>query len=70
MNTMTICTRLDIGSPGEVKLGVGYTSEEYIKVIIVHPKVHFFFVYVMYLNIACYLYGKQITSKFGNKLYL
>ena len=28
------------------------------------------FVYVMYLNIASYLYGKQIKSKMGNKLYL
>ena len=24
----------------------------------------------MYLNIASYLYGKQIKSKMGNKLYL
>ena len=30
----------------------------------------FSFVYVMYLNIASYLYGKQIKSQFGNKLYL
>ena len=30
----------------------------------------FSFVYVMYLNIAFYLYGKQIKSKMGNKLYL
>ena len=30
----------------------------------------FSFVYVMYLNIASYLYGKQINSKLGNKLYL
>ena len=28
------------------------------------------FVYVMYLNIASYLYGKQMKSKVGNKLYL
>ena len=27
-------------------------------------------VFVMYLNIASYLYGKQIKSKMGNKLYL
>ena len=48
------------------------TSEEYIKVVIVHPTVHFFFsfVYVMYLNIASYLCGKQIKSKMGYKLYL
>ena len=48
------------------------TFEEYIKVIIVNPTVHFFFsfVYVMYLNIASYLYGKQIKSKLENKLYL
>ena len=48
------------------------TSEVYIKVAIVHPTVHFFFlfVYVMYLNIASYLYGKQIRSRMGNKLYL
>ena len=45
--------------------------KEYIKVIIVHPTVHFFsFVFVMYLNIASYLYGKQIKSKLGTKLYL
>ena len=30
----------------------------------------FSFVYVLYLNIAFYLYGKQIKSKVGNKLYL
>ena len=30
----------------------------------------FSFVYVMYLNIDSYLYGKQIKSKMGNKLYL
>ena len=30
----------------------------------------FSFVYVMYLNTASYLYGKQIKSKMGNKLYL
>ena len=29
----------------------------------------FSFVYVMYLKIASYLYGKQIKSKMGNKLY-
>ena len=29
----------------------------------------FSFVYVMYLNIASYLYGKQIKSKVWNKLY-
>ena len=28
----------------------------------------FLFVYVMYLNIASYLYGKQLKSKFGNKV--
>ena len=39
------------------------TSEEYIKVIIV--AFLFSFVYVIYLNIASYLYGKQIKSKFG-----
>ena len=44
------------------------TSEEYINVAIVHPTVHFF-CYVMYLNIASYLYGKQIKSKIGIKLY-
>ena len=33
------------------------TSKEYIKDIIVHPKVHFFFFlcYVRYLNIASYM---------------
>ena len=48
------------------------TSEEYIKVVIVHPTVHFFFliVYVMYLNIASYLCGKQIKSKLGNTMCL
>ena len=47
------------------------SSEEYIKVIIVHPKGHSFcFVYVIYVNIASYLYGKQIKSKLGNALYL
>ena len=48
------------------------TSEEYIKVIIVHPTVHFSFsfVYAKYLHIASYLYGKQIKSKLGTKLYL
>ena len=48
------------------------TSKEYIKVIIVHPKVHFFFsfVYVMYLNIVSYFYGKQIKLSVWNKLYL
>ena len=30
----------------------------------------FSFVYVMYLNIDSYLYGKQIRSKLGNNLYL
>ena len=48
-------------------------SEEDIKVVIVHPTVHFFFfsfVYAMYLNIASYLNGKKIKSKMGNKLYL
>ena len=33
-------------------------------------KVYFFFLYVTYLNIASDLYGKQIKSEFGNKLYL
>ena len=28
------------------------------------------FVNVIYLNVASYLYGKQIKSKLGNKLYL
>ena len=48
------------------------TSEEYIKVIIVHPKGQdfFSFVNVMYLKIASYLYGKQIKSKLGNNSYL
>ena len=48
------------------------TSEEYIKVVIVHPTVHFFFsfVNVMHLNVASYLYGKQIKSNMCNKLYL
>ena len=30
----------------------------------------FSFVYAMYLNISSYLYGKQIKSEMGNKLYL
>ena len=30
----------------------------------------FSFVYVMYLNIASYLYGKEINSKLGTKLYV
>ena len=30
----------------------------------------FSFVYIMYLNIASYFYGKHIKSKFENKLYL
>ena len=48
------------------------TSEEYIKVIIVHPTVHFSlsFVYAKYLHIASYLYGKQMKSNLGTKLYL
>ena len=48
------------------------TSKEYIKVIIVHLTAHFFFsfVYVMYLNIASHVYGKQIKSNLSNKLYL
>ena len=48
------------------------TSEEYIKVAFVHPTVHIFFSfeYVMYLNIASYLYGKQIKSKMDKNLYL
>ena len=47
------------------------TSEEYIKVIIVHPTVHFsFFCVCKYLHIASYLYGKQIKSNLGTKLYL
>ena len=46
------------------------TSEEYIKVIIVHPPLHFFsFSYVIYLTIASYLNGKQIKSKLWTKLY-
>ena len=32
--------------------------------------ISFFFVYVMCLNITSYLYGNQIKSKFGIKLYL
>ena len=58
------------GSPGRSAKRLPI-SEKYIKVIIVHPKVHFFFsfVYVLYLNIASFLYGKQIKSKLGNKLY-
>ena len=48
------------------------TSEEYIKVIIVHPTVHFSFsfVHAKYLHIASYLYEKQIKSNLGTKLYL
>ena len=49
------------------------TSEEYIEVIIVHSKVYFFFLLFMlfmYLNSVSYLYGKQIKSKLGNKLYI
>ena len=48
------------------------TSEEYIKVIIVHSTEYFFFLFciLMYLNIAANLYGKQIKSKLENKLYL
>ena len=48
------------------------TSEEYIKVVIVNQTVHFFFsfVCVIYLKITSYLYGKQIKSKMGTKLYL
>ena len=44
------------------------TSEEYITDVIVHLTVHFFFLlyYVMYLNSASYLYGKQIKLKLGN----
>ena len=47
------------------------TSEEYIKVIIVHPTVHisFSFLYAKYLHIASYLYGKQIQSNLVTKLY-
>ena len=43
------------------------TLEEYINVVIVHPTVHFFFsfVYVMYLNIASYLCGKQRSRSWG-----
>ena len=44
------------------------TSAEYIKVIIVHFS--FSFVYAKYLHIASYLYGKQIKSNLGTKLYL
>ena len=43
----------------------------YIKVIIVYPTFHLCsFVYVMFLNIISYLYGKEIKSRLGNKLYL
>ena len=50
-------------------------SEDYIKVIIEHPTVHFslcslYNVYILYLNIASYLYWKQIKLRFGTKLYL
>ena len=31
---------------------------------------NFSFVYVMYLNITSYLYGKQIKSKLGNTMCL
>ena len=46
------------------------TSDEYIKVILCIQRCisFFFFVYVMYPNIASYLYGKQIKSKFRNKV--
>ena len=42
------------------------------KSLFVHRKVLYVLsiVYVLYLNIAYYLYGKQINSKLGNKLYL
>ena len=47
------------------------TSKEYIKVIIVHEKMHFLIpVYEMYVNIASYLYGKQIKSESKKKAYL
>ena len=52
MHTLLVNTFMDCW---EVKFGrLVDTSEEDIKVIIVHPTVHFFFsfVYVMYLNIA------------------
>ena len=46
------------------------TSEEYIKVIIVHPNVNFFFFCLCNVsNIASDLFGKQIKSKLGNNLY-
>ena len=34
-------------------------TDEYIKIIIVHPKVHSLFFCYVSLNIASYLYGKQ-----------
>ena len=48
------------------------TSWEYFKVIIVHSTVHFSFsfVYAKYLHMPSYLYGKQIKSNLGTKLYL
>ena len=48
------------------------TSAEYIKshYCVSDGAFLFSFVYVMYLNIASYLYGKQIKSKLGTELYL
>ena len=46
------------------------TSEEYINVIIVHLYFFFSLVYVMYLNIASYSYGKRNgnhTSVYGKR---
>ena len=45
------------------------TSEEYNKVIIVHPTVHLFFsvVYVMFLNIASYLAAVCVFGPIGEK---
>ena len=49
------------------------TSEEYIKVIIVHPTAHFSF--LLYICICIYLLllickESKIKSKLGTKLYL
>ena len=47
-------------------------SKEYIKVIIVYPKVHFFFLCTCNISryLFSYLYVKQIKSNFGNMFYL
>ena len=47
------------------------TSEEYISHYCASAVAFLFsFVHVIYLNIASYLYGKQIKSKLWTKLYL